>query len=40
LGHSKDPRTIMFPVEMANEISPADRATLKLLYELPPGLVR
>lgn len=40
LGHSKDPRTIMFPVEMANDISPADRATLKLLYELPPGPVR
>lgn len=40
LGHSKDPRTKMFPIEMANDISPADRATLKLLYELPPGLVR
>ncbi|HEY5061087.1 MAG TPA: matrixin family metalloprotease [Gemmatimonadaceae bacterium] len=40
LGHSKDPRTIMFPIETGNGISPADRATLKLLYELPPGLVR
>jgi hypothetical protein len=39
LGHSKDPRTIMFPIDMVNVISPADRATLKLLYELPPGLV-
>ena len=40
LGHSKDPRSKMFPIETANDISPADRATLKLLYELPPGLVR
>src|SRR5262249_46357452 len=37
LGHSKDPRTKMFPSEMRSDISPADRSTLRLLYELPPG---
>ncbi len=40
LGHSKDPRTKMFPVEMTHDITPADRATLRLLYQLPPGSVR
>jgi predicted Zn-dependent protease len=40
LGHSKDPHTKMFPVEMTHEITPADRATLRLLYELAPGSVR
>jgi hypothetical protein len=40
LGHSKDPRTKMFPTEMRSDISPADRSTLRLLYELPPGLAR
>lgn len=40
LGHSKDPHTKMFPVEITHEITPADRATLRLLYELKPGSVR
>jgi hypothetical protein len=40
LGHSRDPKTKMFPVEMTGDITPADRATLRLLYELPPGPVR
>lgn len=40
LGHSKDPRTKMFPVEMTREITAADRATLRLLYQLTPGSVR
>ena len=40
LGHSKDPRTKMFPVEMTHDITPADRATLRLLYQLTPGSVR
>ena len=39
LGHSQDPRTKMFPVEMVSTITDADRATLRLLYQLPPGLV-
>jgi len=37
LGHSKDPRTKMYPVEMVSDITPLDRATLRLLYQLPPG---
>jgi hypothetical protein len=40
LGHSPDAKTKMFPVEMTSDISPADRATLRLLYQLPPGPVR
>ena len=39
LGHSRDPRTKMYPTEMSNDISAADRATLRLLYRLPPGVV-
>jgi hypothetical protein len=40
LGHSNDPKTKMYPVEMVNEISDVDRATLKLLYQVAPGPVR
>jgi len=40
LGHSKDSTTKMFPVEMTNSITSADRATLRLLYQLSPGSVR
>jgi hypothetical protein len=40
LGHSRDPRTKMYPVESTPEIQSADRATLALLYGLPPGPVR
>jgi len=40
LGHSKDPNTKMYPMEVVHEIAPADRATLRLLYQLPPGPVR
>jgi hypothetical protein len=39
LGHSNDPRTKMYPIEMSNEIAEADRATLRLLYRIPPGRV-
>ncbi len=39
LGHSRDPRTKMYPVETVNEITDEDRATLRLLYQLPPGVV-
>ncbi len=37
LGHSRDPHTKMFPTEMVHDITAADRATLRLLYQLPPG---
>jgi predicted Zn-dependent protease len=40
MAHSRDPRTKMFPVEMTPDIAPADRATMRLLYQLPPGAVR
>jgi predicted Zn-dependent protease len=40
LGHSNDSTTKMFPVEMTNRITAADRATLRLLYQLSPGSVR
>ena len=40
LGHSRDPQTKMYPVEMIREIMPADRATLRLLYQLPAGTVK
>jgi hypothetical protein len=40
LGHSRDPHTKMFPTEMIHDISRSDRATLRLLYELPPGAVK
>jgi predicted Zn-dependent protease len=40
LGHSNDSTTKMFPFEMTNNITPADRATLRLLYQLSPGSVR
>jgi len=40
LGHSADSTTKMFPIEMVNDITLADRATLRLLYRLPPGSVR
>jgi hypothetical protein len=37
LGHSRDPKTKMYPVETVADIQPLDRATLSLLYTLPPG---
>jgi predicted Zn-dependent protease len=40
LGHSTDSTTKMFPIEMTNRITSADRATLRLLYQLSPGSVR
>lgn len=39
LGHSRDSTTKMYPVEFTHTITPADRATLRLLYSLPPGRV-
>jgi hypothetical protein len=40
LAHSQDRATIMFPESQTMSITGADRATLKLLYTLPPGSVR
>lgn len=39
LGHSRDSTTKMFPVEFSHDITAIDRATLRLLYSLPPGSV-
>ncbi len=40
LGHSADTLDVMFPKSTTPVISPADRATLHLLYMLPPGVVK
>ena len=40
LAHSKDRATIMYPESQTLTITGPDRATLKLLYTLPPGSVK
>jgi hypothetical protein len=40
LGHSRDEKTKMFPTEMVHDIAPADRATIRLLYSIPPGSLK
>ena len=40
LDHTEDPTSIMAPRVRVRELSSADRATVKLLYTLPPGGVR
>ena len=40
LDHTEDPTSIMAPRVRVRELSAADRATVKLLYALPPGGVR
>lgn len=40
LDHSKDPGDIMTPRVRVRTLSDADRATMRLLYSLPPGAVR
>lgn len=40
LGHSPNPTDVMFPESRTSVISLADRATLHLIYTLPPGSVR
>ena len=37
LGHSSSPDDVMYPESRSPAISVADRATLHLLYKLPPG---
>lgn len=39
LGHSGSPSDVMYPESRTEVISAADRATLHLLYRLPPGVV-
>lgn len=40
LGHSKSSGDVMYPESKTSSISRADRATLHLLYILPPGPVK
>jgi len=40
LPHSSDPKDIMYPQTRIEDISPRDRATAYLLYQLPPGTIR
>lgn len=40
LGHSPNPTDVMYPESRTPTISTADRATLHLIYMLPPGPVK
>lgn len=40
LSHSDDPRDIMAALVRVDQLSPADRATIELLYSLPAGRVQ
>ncbi|HVX39971.1 MAG TPA: matrixin family metalloprotease [Gemmatimonadaceae bacterium] len=40
LSHSEDPRDIMAALVRVDQLSPADRATIELLYSLPAGHVQ
>jgi predicted Zn-dependent protease len=40
LGHSPSPTDVMYPESTTPVISAVDRATLHLLYTLPPGVVK
>jgi predicted Zn-dependent protease len=40
LGHSRSAETLMYPSERVTQIRGPDRATLRLLYALPPGSAR
>ena len=40
LGHSPNPTDVMYPESRSTVISATDRATLHLIYTLPPGSVR
>jgi predicted Zn-dependent protease len=40
LDHTQDPSSIMAPKVRVRDLSSADRATVRLLYSLPPGPVR
>lgn len=40
LDHTSDAANIMTPRVRVRDLSPADRATVRLLYSLPPGSIR
>ncbi|MGD0483464.1 MAG: matrixin family metalloprotease [Gemmatimonadales bacterium] len=40
LGHSPDPRDALYPTSGASALTPRDRRTATVLYELPTGSVR
>jgi hypothetical protein len=40
LDHTTDSTSIMAPKVRVRDLSPADRATVRLLYTLPPGAIR
>jgi len=40
LNHASDPTSVMYRESAGTTISPSDRATLRLLYLLPPGSLR
>lgn len=40
LGHSGNPSDVMYPESRTSIISASDRATLHLIYTLPPGVVK
>ena len=40
LAHSPKPDDVMFPTTQTGVISARDRATIALLYQLPPGTIR
>ena len=40
LGHSDEPRDLMFPVTTVSDLTGRDRRSARLLYALPPGSVK
>jgi hypothetical protein len=40
LPHSPSAEDVMYPTVTAPDLSPADRATIRLIYTLPPGVAR
>ncbi len=40
LGHSDGPDDLMYPSTSVHDLTPRDRRTARLLYALPPGVVR
>lgn len=40
LGHSDDPRDVMFPTTEVHDLTLRDRRTAQLLYAIPPGSLR
>ncbi|MFQ5702840.1 MAG: matrixin family metalloprotease [Gemmatimonadales bacterium] len=40
VGHSDDPDDLMYPSTSVHDLTPRDRRSARLLYSLPPGVVR